>query len=78
MVRAEPLITRIFAGSEEFQEEWFGVDEHGESLHEIGKRGAWDAKKRDEELSAAQRDAYRDFRDGIAELVERCGPVSLD
>jgi predicted TIM-barrel fold metal-dependent hydrolase len=42
----------VFAGSEDFQEEWFGVDEHGESLHEIGMRGGWDAKQRDEELSA--------------------------
>ena len=42
----------VFAGSEEFQEEWFGVDEHGESLHEVGLRGGWDAKRRDEELSA--------------------------
>src|SRR5690242_11859252 len=42
----------VFPGSEEFHEEWFGVDEHGESLHEIGLRGGWDAKRRDEELSA--------------------------
>ena len=42
----------VFAGSEEFQEEWFGVDEDGNSLHEVGLRGGWDAKKRDEELSA--------------------------
>ena len=32
----------------------------------------------DEELSRAQRDAYRDFRDRIAELVGRFGPVSLE
>ena len=42
----------VFAGSEAFQEEWFGEDEDGNSLHEIGMRGGWDAKKRDEELSA--------------------------
>ena len=42
----------VFAGSEEFQEEWFGEDEDGNSLHEVGLRGGWDAKKRDEELSA--------------------------
>ena len=42
----------VFSGSEEFQEEWFGEDEDGNSLHEVGLRGGWDAKKRDEELSA--------------------------
>jgi hypothetical protein len=42
----------VFAGSEDFQEEWFGVDDDGNSLHELGLRGGWDAKKRDEELSA--------------------------
>ncbi len=42
----------VFAGSQEFQEEWFGEDEDGNSLHELGLRGGWDAKKRDEELSA--------------------------
>ena len=42
----------VFAGSEEFQAEWFGEDEDGNSLHEVGLRGGWDAKKRDEELSA--------------------------
>ena len=42
----------VFAGSEEFQAEWFGEDEDGNSLHELGLRGGWDAKKRDEELSA--------------------------
>src|SRR5882724_10987263 len=40
------------AGSEAFQDEWFGVVGHGGSLHEIGMRGGWDAKRRDEELSA--------------------------
>jgi predicted TIM-barrel fold metal-dependent hydrolase len=39
-------------GNAEFQEEWFGEDEHGESLHEAGLRGGWDASKRDEELDA--------------------------
>ena len=42
----------VFAGSDEFQAEWFGEDEDGNSLHELGLRGGWDAKKRDEELSA--------------------------
>jgi TetR/AcrR family transcriptional regulator, transcriptional repressor of bet genes len=31
----------------------------------------------DEELSAAQRDAYREFRDRVAELVRQCG-ISTD
>ena len=39
-----------FMGDAEFKEEWFGEDEEGNSLHEIGMRGAWDAAKRDEEL----------------------------
>ena len=42
--------------SEEFQEEWFGEDEEGNSLHEVGLRGGWDAKKRDEELDGRRRD----------------------
>src|SRR6476620_3619598 len=42
----------FFAGSEEVQAEWFGEDEDGNSLHELGLRGGWDATKRDEELSA--------------------------
>jgi AcrR family transcriptional regulator len=32
----------------------------------------------DEELSRAQRDAYRDFRDHIADLVEDCGAATHD
>lgn len=39
-----------FMGDAEFQEEWFGEDEDGNSLHEIGLRGAWDAAQRDREL----------------------------
>ena len=42
----------VFSGSEEFQEEWFGEDEDGNSLHEVGLRGGWDAEKRDKELTA--------------------------
>ena len=37
-----------FTGDEEFQGEWFGEDEDGNSLHEIGLRGGWDAQTRDE------------------------------
>ena len=44
--------TISFMGDQEFQDEWFGEDEDGNSLHEVGLRGGWDAKKRDEELSA--------------------------
>src|SRR6185436_20002702 len=32
-----------FVGDEEFKAEWFGEDEEGNSLHEIGLRGGWDA-----------------------------------
>ena len=39
-----------FTGDDEFQEEWFGTEEEGESLHEIGLRGGWDAATRDKEL----------------------------
>ena len=39
-----------FMGDEEFQEEWFGEDEDGNSLHEVGLRGGWDAATRDKEL----------------------------
>ena len=38
------------AGDAEFQAEWFGEDEDGNSLHEIGLRGGWDAATRDKEL----------------------------
>src|SRR5215218_10302075 len=57
----------VFAGSEEFQEEWFGEDEDGNSLHEVGLRGGWDAKKRDEELSA----------DGVTAEVVFPGPDAV-
>jgi hypothetical protein len=42
--------TVSFMGDEDFQEEWFGEDEDGNSLHEVGLRGGWDAKTRDKEL----------------------------
>ncbi len=39
-----------FVGDSEFKQEWFGDDEEGNSLHEIGLRGGWDAATRDKEL----------------------------
>jgi predicted TIM-barrel fold metal-dependent hydrolase len=53
-----------FTGDEEFKAEWFGADEEGNSLHEIGMRGAWDAPKRDAELD----------RDGVTGEVVFPGP----
>jgi len=41
---------RLFTGDDEFKEEWFGGDEEGNSLHEVGLRGGWDAATRDKEL----------------------------
>ncbi len=42
--------TVSFMGDQEFQDEWFGEDEDGNSLHEVGLRGGWDAATRDKEL----------------------------
>jgi predicted TIM-barrel fold metal-dependent hydrolase len=53
-----------FMGDAEFQEEWFGEDEEGNSLHEIGLRGGWDAAQRDRELD----------RDGVSAEVVFPGP----
>jgi predicted TIM-barrel fold metal-dependent hydrolase len=53
-----------FTGDDDFKEEWFGEDEEGNSLHEIGMRGAWDASKRDAELD----------RDGVTGEVVFPGP----
>lgn len=39
-----------FTGDEAFQDEWFGEDDEGNSLHELGLRGGWDAATRDKEL----------------------------
>jgi predicted TIM-barrel fold metal-dependent hydrolase len=39
-----------FVGDDEFKEEWFGEDDEGNSLHEVGMRGGWDAATRDKEL----------------------------
>ena len=55
---------RRFTGDDEFKEEWFGEDEDGNSLHEIGLRGGWDAAKRDTELD----------NDGVAAEVVFPGP----
>ena len=53
-----------FIGDDEFKEEWFGEDEEGNSLHEIGLRGGWDAATRDKELD----------NDGVAAEVVFPGP----
>src|SRR5947209_226001 len=53
-----------FTGDDAFKDEWFGEDEEGNSLHEIGMRGAWDADKRDAELD----------RDGVTAEVVFPGP----
>lgn len=53
-----------FTGDEEFQEEWFGTDEEGNSLHEVGLRGGWDAATRDKELD----------NDGVSAEVVFPGP----
>ena len=51
-------------GDDEFKEEWFGEDDEGNSLHEIGLRGGWDAPTRDKELD----------NDGVAGEVMFPGP----
>jgi predicted TIM-barrel fold metal-dependent hydrolase len=56
-----------FIGDDEFKEEWFGADEEGNSLHEIGMRGGWDAARRDKELDA----------DGVAAEVVFPGPDAV-
>lgn len=56
-----------FVGDEEFQDEWFGEDDEGNSLHEIGLRGGWDAATRDRELD----------RDGVCAEVVFPGPDAV-
>ena len=56
-----------FVGDAEFQEEWFGEDDEGNSLHEVGLRGGWDAATRDRELD----------RDGVAAEVVFPGPDAV-
>jgi len=56
-----------FVGDDEFQAEWFGSDEEGNSLHEIGLRGGWDAATRDRELD----------RDGVTAEVVFPGPDAV-
>ena len=53
-----------FVGDDEFKEEWFGEDDEGNSLHEIGLRGGWDAATRDKELD----------NDGVSAEVVFPGP----
>ncbi len=56
-----------FTGDAEFQEEWFGTDEDGNSLHEVGLRGGWDAATRDGELD----------NDGVTAEVVFPGPDAV-
>lgn len=48
--RRQLLQSTKFVGDDRFQGEWFGAEQEGESLHEIGLRGGWDAATRDKEL----------------------------
>jgi predicted TIM-barrel fold metal-dependent hydrolase len=57
----------LFVGDDEFRTEWFGTDEEGNSLHEIGLRGGWDAATRDRELD----------RDGVTAEVVFPGPDAV-
>ena len=56
-----------FVGDADFQEEWFGEDDEGNSLHEVGLRGGWDAATRDKELD----------RDGVTAEVVFPGPDAV-
>ena len=56
-----------FVGDTAFQEEWFGEDDEGNSLHDIGLRGGWDAATRDRELD----------RDGVTAEVVFPGPDAV-
>ncbi|NQZ95915.1 MAG: amidohydrolase [Myxococcales bacterium] len=56
-----------FMGDADFQEEWFGEDDEGNSLHEIGLRGAWDAARRDQALD----------QDGVTGEVVFPGPDAV-
>ena len=65
--RQRGLAASPFTGDEEFQGEWFGEDEDGNSLHEIGLRGGWDAPTRDKELD----------NDGVTAEVVFPGPDAV-
>lgn len=56
-----------FVGDDQFQDEWFGTDDEGNSLHELGLRGGWDAATRDRELD----------RDGVTAEVVFPGPDAV-
>jgi predicted TIM-barrel fold metal-dependent hydrolase len=56
-----------FVGDDEFKAEWFGEDEDGNSLHEVGLRGGWDAATRDREMD----------NDGVAAEVVFPGPDAV-
>ena len=62
--RRREALGQPFVGDAAFKEEWFGEDEDGNSLHEIGLRGGWDAATRDAELD----------NDGVAGEVLFPGP----
>jgi predicted TIM-barrel fold metal-dependent hydrolase len=65
--RAAAVAAGDFTGDSEFQTEGFGQDEEGNSLHEVGLRGGWDAATRDRELD----------RDGVAAEVVFPGPDAV-
>ena len=65
--RERLLESTRFTGDDEFQEEWFGAEEEGTSLHEIGLRGGWDAATRDKELD----------NDGVCAEVVFPGPDAV-
>jgi hypothetical protein len=56
-----------FVGDDEFKDEWFGEDDEGNSLHEVGLRGGWDAATRDKEMD----------NDGVAGEVVFPGPDAV-
>jgi predicted TIM-barrel fold metal-dependent hydrolase len=65
--RRAALGTTPFEGDDEFKDEWFGEDDEGNSLHEIGLRGGWDAATRDKELD----------NDGVSAEVVFPGPDAV-
>jgi predicted TIM-barrel fold metal-dependent hydrolase len=65
--RAQAEAAGDFVGDTDFKEEWFGEDDEGNSLHEVGLRGGWDAETRDRELD----------RDGVTAEVVFPGPDAV-
>src|ERR671936_686740 len=66
-LRAQAAGAGDFTGDDAFQEEWFGEDDEGNSLHALGLRGGWDAETRDRELD----------RDGVTGEVVFPGPDAV-